>query len=163
MNVRVGLTRLKYHGKCLILLIFVMMLISCRAEIEPSAANSASAIIAILGEYMFAIFVLILCSIVHIIRTVSLAIVSFSCFMILTDVTSNMINPKLALLVGGILLIVSLFVPSKIYTPHVIISKNVKRLESKAKENKRNIFLCEVGVGLLVGVVLLVIENYAFR
>lgn len=140
-----------------------MMLISCRAEIAPLAANSASAIIAILGEYMFAIFVLILCSIVHIIRTVSLAIVSFSCFMILTDVTSNMINPKLALLVGGILLIVSLFVPSKIYTPHVIISKNVKRLESKAKENKRNIFLCEVGVGLLVGVVLLVIENYAFR
>ena len=140
-----------------------MMLISCRAEIAPLAANSASAIIAILGEYMFAIFVFILCSIVHIIRTVSLAIVSFSCFMILTDVTSNMINPKLALLVGGILLIVSLFVPSKIYTPHVIISKNVKRLESKAKENKRNIFLCEVGVGLLVGVVLLVIENYAFR
>ena len=140
-----------------------MMLISCRAEIAPLAANSASAIIAILGEYMFAIFVLILCSIVHIIRTVSLAIVSLSCFMILTDVTSNMINPKLALLVGGILLIVSLFVPSKIYTPHVIISKNVKRLESKAKENKRNIFLCEVGVGLLVGVVLLVIENYAFR
>ena len=139
------------------------MLISCRAEIAPLAANSASAIIAILGEYMFAIFVFILCSIVHIIRTVSLAIVSFSCFMILTDVTSNMINPKLALLVGGILLIVSLFVPSKIYTPHVIISKNVKRLESKAKENKRNIFLCEVGVGLLVGVVLLVIENYAFR
>ena len=163
MNVRIVSRKLVCNDKYIVLLILMLTIVSCRAEIEPSAANSASAIIAILGEYMFAIFVLILCSIVHIIRTVSLAIVSFSCFMILTDATSNMINPKLALLVGGILLIVSLFVPSKIYTPHVIISKNVKRLESKAKENKRNIFLCEVGVGFLVGVVLLVIENYAFR
>ena len=163
MNVRIVSRELVCNDKYIVLLILMLTIVSCRAEIEASAANSASAIIAILGEYMFAIFVLILCSIVHIIRTVSLAIVSFSCFMILTDATSNMINPKLALLVGGILLIVSLFVPSKIYTPHVIISKNVKRLESKAKENKRNIFLCEVGVGLLVGVVLLVIENYAFR
>ena len=74
-----------------------------------------------------------------------------------------MINPKLALLVGVILLIASLFIPLKIYSPHVIISKNVKRLKDEAKENKRNIFLYEVCVGVLVGVVLLVIENYAFR
>lgn len=163
MNVRVGLTRLKYHGKCLILLISVMMLISCRAEIEPSAANSASAIIATLGEYVFAMFALMLCYIFHIIRIVSSAIVTFSCYMILTDATSNMINPKLALLAGVMLLIASLFVPSKIYSPHIIISKNVKRLEDETPKNKRNIFLYEVCGGLLVGVVLLVIENYVFR
>ena len=163
MNVRVVSRGVVCHDKYLVLLILILTIVSCRAEIEPSAANSASAIIATLGEYVFAMLALILCCIFHIIRIVGLGIVTFSCCMILSDATSNMINPKLALLVGVILLIASLFIPSKIYSPHVIISKNVKRLKDEAKENKRNIFLYEVCVGVLVGDVLLVIENYAFR
>lgn len=163
MNVRIVLRGLVCHDKYLVLLILILTIVSCRAEIEPSAANSASAIFAVLGEYIFAIAVLLFCCISHLIRIVGSAIVTFSCYMILTDATSNMINPKLALLVGGILLIASLFIPSKIYSPHVIISKNVKRLEDKAKENDRIIFWREVCVGLVVGVGLLVIENCAFR
>lgn len=163
MNVRVVSRGLVCHDKYLVLLILILTIVSCRAEIEPSAANSASAIFAIFGEYIFAIAVLLFCCIFHLIRIVGSAIITFSCYMTLTDTTLNIINSKLAFLIGGILLIASLFIPSKIYTPHVIISKNVKRLEGKAKENKRNIFLYEVCVGLLVGIVLLVIENYAFR
>lgn len=45
--------------KCLFTVIFVLFFTSCTAEIEPSAANSASAIIATLMEYIFAIIVLI--------------------------------------------------------------------------------------------------------
>ena len=66
MNVRVVSRRLVCHDKYLVLLILILTIVSCRAEIEPSAANSASAIIATLGEYVFAMLALILCCIFHI-------------------------------------------------------------------------------------------------
>ena len=49
-------------------------LISCKDFIDPAAANSHSAIIAVVGEYLYAIIVLVLVTILWVLRPAGIAL-----------------------------------------------------------------------------------------
>lgn len=151
--------------KCLFAVIFVLCFTSCTAEIEPSAANSASAIIATLMEYIFAIFVLIFCCISHIIRIAGTAGVTIALYMLVTNMNSSIVNPSLLLVIGIILIIVSLFIPSEIYQPRVIISKYAGKQKNApaSSDGRLKTLLIDLCSGLILGIILLFVEYSLFQ
>lgn len=150
--------------KCLTVIISILFLTSCIAEIDPSAANSISAIIAVIGEYVFAILVLIFCLISRLIRIAGSATVTFALYMLWANVNLDIINSNWLLAIGMVLIIISFFIPEKIYKPHVIISKYAGKQKSDPQTyNRMKGFLCDFFIGLLVGIVLLNIEYFVFH
>lgn len=150
--------------KCLFAVIFVLFFTSCTAEIEPSAANSISAVIATLMEYIFAIIVLIFVYISHLIRIAGTAGVTIALYMLVTNMDSTYVNPCLLLAIGIVLITVSLFIPIKIYQPHVIISKYAgKQKNEPAPNNKLKFLLIDLCCGLILGIILLFVEYFVFQ
>ena len=150
--------------KYLFAVIFILLFTSCAAEIEPSAANSASAIIATLMEYIFAIIVLIFCYISHLIRIAGTAGVTIALYMFVTNMNSACVNPSLLLMIGIVLIIVSLFIPIKIYQPRVIISKYAgKQKNEPVPNNKLKFLLIDLCCGLILGIILLFVEYFVFQ
>lgn len=113
---------MKHLFKYFTILVFALSLTSCDAEIEPSAANSVSAIIATILEYLYAIIILIACIIIRIIRIVGIVSIIIASHMLYSNANASIINPYLLLAIGLIVIIGSLCIPVKTYKPHVIIS-----------------------------------------
>ena len=150
--------------KCLFVAILVLFFTSCTVGIDPSAANSASAIIATVLEYIFAFLVLMCCCIFRLIRIAGTAGVAIAIYKLLTDMNSPYINPSLLLVIGIVLIIVSLFSPLKIYQPRVVISKYAgKQKNESAPNNKWKSFFIDICRGLILGIILLFVEYFVFQ
>ena len=83
--------------KYLLVFSLLLFLTSCSAEIESASANSTSAILAVCGEYILAIFSLIVLLLIHCIRITGVAISTLAIYMYLanlhTSFLCNLIYP----------------------------------------------------------------------
>ena len=147
-----------------IIVFVVLNLCSCIAGIEDTAANSASSIIAVLFEYIFAIVVVLISFIHRLIRSLSIATIILGVIGVLGIVDLS-ISP-LILIAVGVAMLFSFAIPIKPYYPQVIISKNVKKIvETRQKSEEKKVhesWLKELILDLVVGVILLLIEYSLF-
>lgn len=148
--------------KCLkvfFLLLFALTLSSCELGIDPAAANSLSATLAVLGEYLLAILSIVLVIVFHLIRSLSVSLILLS-ILGLTNAVALPVSPYIVLATGALLLI-SFIVPIKEYSPKVIIDKNVKKVfERETRED--NTTGRRIAIDLVVGILLLIIEYFVF-
>jgi len=103
---------------------FTGILTSCKDFIDPAAANSYSAVIAVIGEYLFAIIVLILVFILWVLRPAGIALAMLG-LLGLGDLVELSLNPILLICIGLLMFFTS-FVPITPYEPLVVISKHFK-------------------------------------
>ena len=157
-------TKTKRLSQVLLIFTFVISATSCIAEIEPSAANSTSAIIATLGEYLLALFSLVVILFIHMLRVSAIAIASFSLYMVCIDKAIFNIEPRLVLFFGILTIIISFFIPIKQYNPNIIISKRAGNVKSvKSSSTNDNKYIKDFFVGLVTGILLIVIEKIFFQ
>lgn len=159
----------KYYLLCCLLFCFTLVLSSCSANIEDTAANSISAIFSVIGEYLFALLCLVLFVLIRIIRPISIALILVGAFGLL-GLYESPISPLLLFIIG-LVLISSFFVPeNKIYVPKVNIARNmIKKIvdddvsyDIQPSQNKTH-FVSEIIVGLVVGFVLMIVEHLCFK
>lgn len=147
----------------LVVVVFIIMftglLSSCRDVIDPAAANSLSAVIAVSGEYIYSIIVLILVVILWILRPVGISLAVLGILEV-CNIVELSINSLLLICIGFVFIIAS-FAPIKQYEPLVIISKHLKMPKKEIVREKQNIFQ-DFYVQLIVGIILLVIEYFVF-
>lgn len=96
-----------WNIKCLLVFSLILFLTSCSAEIESASANSTSAIVAVFGEYILAIFSLIVLLLIHCIRITGVAISTLAIYMICNNLKIGQLDSCLFLLVGILLIVVS--------------------------------------------------------
>lgn len=136
-------------------------LTSCNAEVDPVAANSAAGILAVLCEYVFAVFTFVLVAVLWLFRSLGIATISCALFAMLS-LWSISVSPLLMLLVGIAMFAIS-FIPLKPYTPQVTIAKKSK-IDIKVSESKDNTnsIWKEIVIDLSIGLILLIIEYVFF-
>lgn len=143
-------------SKLLLVCILPLLLTSCQAEIEPSAANSASAIIAVIGEYLFAIIVLLFCGIVHLMRIGGAFISTMALFLMYNGKNLWNLNSASFFLIGIALIACSLFIKIRPYTPQVLIAKNISKHKYKSnngsKINNKKSIVREIVIGVITAV-----------
>lgn len=155
-------------SKLLLVCILPLLLTSCQAEIEPSAANSASAIIAVIGEYLFAFLFLIVCFIMHLLRISAVVISTIALYSIYSGTNMWNLDPVLLLVIGLVIIVGSFFFPVKLYSPKIVIAENISKYKYKYEsknDNKSNTikgyvikFVIEVIIGVLSGYILIKIQ-----
>ena len=139
----------------LVCICIISLLTSCDIQIDPSAANSASAIIATLGEYFYAFVTLLLIFVLSLFRGVGIGTVLFGLVFLIIDKEISL-EPIYFLAIGVLLFAVS-FVPIKQYIPQVNISR--KKMSSRNTEN--GISVRDIIIQIAISIVTIIIE-YAF-
>ena len=140
-------------------ILFVGLFTSCHAKIDPVAANSSSAILAVIGEYLYATFTLIIFVALWILRPAGIALVALG-VLGLCNFVEMLANPILLICIGFMMFLTS-FAPINQYEPIVVISKHFKILKDDSPGNKRN-RSCDFFIQLLVGFITLIIEYTLF-
>lgn len=135
------------------------VLASCTDYIDPSAANSLAAIIAVIGEYLYAAFALVLVVVLRILRPAGFALVILG-LLGLCDFVELSANSVLLLCIGTLMFFVS-FAPIKQYEPMVVISKHFKLPKKEKVKEKLNGYQ-EIVIQLIVGIAMLIIEYSIF-
>ena len=152
-----------FKGNIIVSLILIITftggLISCKDFIDPAAANSHSAIIAVVGEYLYATLVLILVAVLWVLRPAGIALAALGmlgyCGFIELSVNSILLTCI------GILVFFTSFAPIKQYEPLVVISKHFKIPKKEDVKEKQSGYQ-EFFIQLLVGLVMLIIEYSIF-
>ena len=145
--------------KYLLVFSLLLFLTSCSAEIESASANSTSAILAVCGEYILAIFSLIVLLLIHCIRITGVAISTLAIYMIYNNIRIWQFDSTLFLFIGILLIVFSLWTPVRFYIPKVVwvfLSYSVWML---FMDMKRCFPLSEIVVGILIGIILMIIEQ----
>ena len=138
---------------------FTGILTSCKDFIDPAAANSYSAVIAVIGEYLFAIIVLILVFILWVLRPAGIALAMLG-LLGLCDLVELSLNPILLICIGLLMFFTS-FVPITPYEPLVVISKHFK-LPKKEKVIEKHSAYKDFFIQLLVSFIMLIVEYLIF-
>lgn len=143
------------------ILIVLACCTSCVAAIDPAAANSASGIIAIFFEWLYAIATLAIVSICWISRGVGLSGIIFG-FLIIAKNCDLSLPTWIPLGIGIVLLIFS-FIPIRPHKFTVIISNKLPSiLKSTEKEpNTFNIWR-EILLPIAIAIISLIIEYHWF-
>lgn len=131
---------------------------SCTDFIDPTAANSLSAILAVIGEYLYAIIALILVVVLWIFRPAGIALVLLG-IMALCKIVELSVDSVLLVCIG-IMMFLTSFAPIKQYEPLVVISKHFKIPKKEKVRDKHNRYQ-DLFIQLLVGIITLIIE-YSF-
>ena len=141
--------------KYLLVFSLLLFLTSCSAEIESASANSTSAILAVCGEYILAIFSLIVLLLIHCIRITGVAISTLAIYMIYNN------DSTLFLFIGILLIVFSLWTPVRFYIPKVVIAKNIAKIakQESSSDDSRKCLISEIVVGILIGIILMIIEQ----
>lgn len=143
--------------KYFIVLFIVILFGGCSADIDPSASNSISAILAVLGEYTLVILSLFLFYVLRFITILGGVVVSIGAIHMLDNSLLYNINPSYVLFTGFLLILLGLLQPNKTYTPKIIIANNSwkrKNTSNNKKDNKISEILIQIFSGLTVGIIL---------
>ena len=138
---------------------FTGILTSCKDFIDPAAANSYSAVIAVIGEYLFAIIVLILVFLLWVLRPAGIALAVLD-MLGLCDYIELSLDPILLICIG-ILIFFTSFAPITQYEPLVVISKHFK-LPKKEKVIEKHSAYQDLFIQLLVSFIMLIFEYSIF-
>ena len=151
------------EAKVVLTTAIVFMLIgtlsSCTDYIDPSAANSLAAIIAVIGEYLYAALALVLVVVLRILRPAGIALAVLGVLGLCSFVELSASSVLLVCI--GILMFFVSFAPVKQYEPLVIISKHFKMPKKEKVKEKRNGYQ-EFVIQLIVGMTMLIIEYSIF-
>lgn len=141
--------------KYLLLILLLANFSSCTADIDPAAANSGAAILAVIGEYILAILSFVLFYCVKLLRPLGIA----ACFLFLGNEYLNWatILPSKSLLFIGLALIGVSMIPLPLYKPHISIHK--QRITTKAERPKIS-WVNEIVIPIAIGLILLLIEHF---
>ena len=151
---------MKTEIKYLFLLILLLSLSACSAEIGSSSANSISAILAVCGEYILASISLIVLLLIHCIRVVGVAISTMSIYMVFSNLNLAYFDASWLLLIGLLLVLVSFITPIKFHEPKVIIAKNISKIIKQKPENKsQRPLIIDIIVGVIIGVIIIILEQ----
>lgn len=153
------ITELRFVVTMILFILFTESLISCTEVIDPSAANSVSAIVAVIGEYLYASITLVFVTLLWILRPAGVALI-FLGIIGQCDYVELSANSLLLLCIGVVMSIVS-FAPIKQYKPMVIISKHFKMPKNEKVKEKQNGYQGFV-IQLIVGIIMLIIEYSIF-
>ena len=143
--------------KIFLLFNLTILLGGCSADIDPSASNSISAVIAVLGEYALAILSLLLFYILRFITILGGGIICIGVIHMINNSTLCNLNPTYIVLVGIILIIIGLLQPNDIYKPQIVISHNSwkrKNIPMNKKNNSISDILLQIISGVMVGFIL---------
>lgn len=137
----------------IIVVLVVNIATSCVADLDPSAANSAGGILAIIGEYLLAILSLLVVFLFHIARIFgAFAIVVSTCALFSdTELLGTNIPPLMSLSLGIFLIAISFF-KLKIHEPEVYIHKNFHRRNAVIIE-KSSMWWQELLLGVISGII----------
>ena len=138
---------------------FTGILTSCKDFIDPAAANSYSAVLAVIGEYLFAIIVLILVFLLWVLRPAGIALAVLG-MLGLCDYIELSLDPILLICIG-ILIFFTSFAPITQYEPLVVISKHFK-LPKKEKVIEKHSAYQDLFIQLLVSFIMLIFEYSIF-
>ena len=138
---------------------FTGILTSCKDFIDPAAANSYSAVIAVIGEYLFAIIVLILVFILWVLRPAGIALAMLG-LLGLCDLVELSLNPILLICIGLLMFFTS-FVPITPYEPLVVISKHFQLPKKETVIEKPSAYK-DFFIQLLVSFIMLIVEYLIF-
>lgn len=134
-------------------------LTSCRDFIDPEAANSHSAILAVIGEYLYATIALFLVVVVWILRPSGIALVLLGILGV-CEIVELAVN-SMFLVCIGIMMFLTSFAPIKQYEPLVVISKHFK-IPKKEKVREKHNGSHDFFIQLSVGIITLIIEYLIF-
>lgn len=140
-------------------ILFTGFLTSCTDYIDPSAANSLAAILAVIGEYLYAALALVLVVVLQILRPAGFALAILG-LLGLCDFVELSVSSVLLVCIGMLMFFVS-FAPIKQYEPMVVISKHFKLPKKEKVKEKLNSYQ-ELVIQLIVGIAMLIIEYSIF-
>ena len=143
--------------KIFLLFNLAILLGGCSADIDPSASNSISAVIAVLGEYTLAILRLYLFYILRFITILSGVFIYLGTIHIIENSTVFNINPSYLLFTGIILMLAGLLQPNATYNPQIAIARNSWKRKNSPTDKKNNSFseiLVQIISGIMVGFIL---------
>lgn len=140
-------------------IMFTGVLTSCTDIIDPAAANSLSAILAVIGEYLYAIIALVLVVILWILRPAGIALATLGMLGV-CGIVELSVNSLFLICIGIMMFLIS-FVPIRQYEPLVIISKHFKMPKKEMVREKHNSYH-ELLIQLFVGFITLIIEYSIF-
>lgn len=134
---------------------------SCMTAIDPSAANSASGIIAVFFEGLYAIITLALVFVCWVSRGIGLSGIIFGLLIIVRDWNSSV--PSWVPILIGLILFVFSFIPIRPHKFTVIISNKLPSI-LKSIETKTEAFNIwkELLLPIAISVVSLIIEYHWF-
>ena len=135
------------------------ILTSCTDYIDPSVANSLSAILAVIGEYLYATIALILVVVLWILRPAGIALILLG-ILGLCEIVELSVNSVFLLCIGIMMFLIS-FAPIKQYEPLVVISKHFKMPKKEEVREKHNSYH-DLFLQLFVGIIMLIIEYSIF-
>ena len=144
-------------NKIFLLFNLAIFLGGCSADIEPSASNSISAVIAVLGEYTLAIFSLLLFYILRFITILGAGIICIGAIHMINNSPLFNLNPAYVIFAGIILIIIGVLQPYDIYKPQIVISRNSwkrKNTPTSKKNNSMSEILIQIISGVIVGFIL---------
>lgn len=146
-------------GVAVFVILLSGFLTSCTDFIDPSAANSLSAILAVIGEYLYATIALILVVVLWILRPagIALSLLGILGFCEMVELSVN----SILLACIGIMMFLASFAPIKQYEPLVVISKHFK-MPKKEKERVKHNSYQDFFLQVLVGIITLIIEYSIF-
>ena len=149
--------------KVILLMTIVVVIIgtftSCTDIIDPSAANSLAAVVAVVGEYLYAALSFVLVVLLRILRPAGTALAILGLLGLCSFVELS--TSGVLLVCIGILLFFVSFVPINQYEPMVIISKHFKMPKKEKVKEKQNSYQ-ELVIQLIVGIAMLIIEYSIF-
>ena len=112
-----------YYLVCLVTIGLLLSLSSCTVDIDPKAANSIPAILAVLFEYLWVIIVLIASMLFRFIFVTGIGLTTWGGFHILLDSqTFNHCTFAACLSLGILMSIIGLILTPKIQLPYIRIS-----------------------------------------
>lgn len=133
------------------LIYLILLFEGCSVDIDPSASNSASAILAIFGEYTFAILSLFLFYILRAITIIGGGIITIGVIHIFNKSPFLNISPTYILLLGVIVILIGFLQPNNPYKPQIVIAhKSWKRKSTPT--NKRRNKISEILIQIISGV-----------
>ena len=159
MNSICKITEIRIFVAVIFGILLTEILTSCTDIIDPSAANSLSAIIAVIGEYLYATIALVLVVLLWILRPAGIALAVLG-VLELFDFVELSANSFLVICIGVLMLFAS-FAPIKQYEPIVAISKHFK-MPKKVKFGENRNGYQEFIIQTIVGITMLIIEYSLF-
>lgn len=147
----------KYLTLTIASLTVALLTVSCYAEIDPSAANSTAANMAVKGEYLLAILSFFFCSLISIVRIVGFVFVLRYLFNYMFEM-NLMFNSNIILMVG-VIFIAFFAVNIKPYKPEVYITKRKNYKQNEVK--KSNSIIRDLSIGAIIAIFSLFVE-YCF-
>jgi hypothetical protein len=146
---------------CLIGLLLLLSLSGCIVDMDYRAAGTSTANIAVIGEFLYAILVLLCFCLFRLATMCGALLISYALILSANNVQLFQNSPLWLILLGFVLICLGILQPKKLYKPMIHFHKTPIKVEEKLE--KHSIFtqlLIQIVSGCISGVLLGLIQSY---